>query len=285
MEFEGIETQFNPISPHLSHFGSHDLFSWADQEELFSSAFTTLPETTTPQIPVPNQEPVPVQETQYQYNSSTGSTDFRIKNVTNASPKPVQKLDGQNSSSSSEMASLCKTESKSAILERKRRAHYNQSLFNLRTLVPKITKMDKASTIKDAIEYIRELQEEERNLSKADLCKSEFKEAEYEEEASINGNISFSGNNELGSPLIELLEISIMQIGENLAMVSISCKKMRGAMAKVCKALESLNYLKIIASNFTVVSQLSVLYTLHVETEMGSLELKEKIEMAIYNAN
>ncbi|KAF7072093.1 hypothetical protein CFC21_077273 [Triticum aestivum] len=48
--------------------------------------------------------------------------------------------------------------------ERDRRMRLNEKLYAIRGVVPNITKMDKASIIQDAIAYIEELQEQERQI-------------------------------------------------------------------------------------------------------------------------
>ncbi|XP_044983286.1 transcription factor BHLH6-like isoform X1 [Hordeum vulgare subsp. vulgare] len=50
------------------------------------------------------------------------------------------------------------------ISERDRRRRLNEKLYAIRGVVPNITKLDKASIIQDAIAYIEELQEQERQL-------------------------------------------------------------------------------------------------------------------------
>ncbi|PUZ75466.1 hypothetical protein GQ55_1G171600 [Panicum hallii var. hallii] len=50
------------------------------------------------------------------------------------------------------------------VTERRCRRRLNDRLYALRRVVPNITKMDKASVLKDAIEYILQLQQLERQL-------------------------------------------------------------------------------------------------------------------------
>ncbi|KAJ0030128.1 hypothetical protein Pint_13995 [Pistacia integerrima] len=54
--------------------------------------------------------------------------------------------------------------SKNIVSERNRRKKLNERLFALRAVVPNISKMDKASIIKDAIDYIQELHDQERRI-------------------------------------------------------------------------------------------------------------------------
>ncbi|OMO87182.1 hypothetical protein COLO4_20756 [Corchorus olitorius] len=54
--------------------------------------------------------------------------------------------------------------SKNIVSKRNRRKKLNERLFALRVVVPNIIKMDKASIIKDVIDYIQELHEQESRI-------------------------------------------------------------------------------------------------------------------------
>ncbi|XP_006657813.1 transcription factor UDT1 [Oryza brachyantha] len=56
--------------------------------------------------------------------------------------------------------------SKNLVAERKRRGRLNGNIFALRAVVPKITKMSKEATLSDAIEHIKNLQNEVLELQR-----------------------------------------------------------------------------------------------------------------------
>uniref|UniRef100_A0A3N7G8G8 BHLH domain-containing protein n=1 Tax=Populus trichocarpa TaxID=3694 RepID=A0A3N7G8G8_POPTR len=80
-----------------------------------------------------------------------------------------------DSSSPDEAASAIA--SKNTVSERNRRKKLNDKLLELRQAVPKISKLDKASTIKDAIDYIQDLQEQETRLQ-AEIMELESERSE-----------------------------------------------------------------------------------------------------------
>ncbi|KAL7193963.1 hypothetical protein ACSBR2_025575 [Camellia fascicularis] len=198
-------------------------------------------------------------------------------------------------SSSPEGAQSSLAASKNIVSERNRRKKLNDRLFALRAVVPKISKMDKASIIKDAIDYIQELHEQERRIQ-ADLIQLESgklkKNAVFDLDQEIPAlsrlkkkriDHSYDSRRSTTSS-IEDLELSVSYIGEKTVVVSLTCSKRTETMVKLCEVFETLK-LKIIAANITCFSG-RVLKTVFVQADEEEKDhLKRAIESAIATLN
>ncbi|PSS36386.1 Transcription factor bHLH35 like [Actinidia chinensis var. chinensis] len=186
--------------------------------------------------------------------------------------------------------------SKNIVSERNRRKKLNERLFALRSVVPNISKMDKASIIKDAIDYIQELHDQERRIQ-AEILELESGKLSnnamiFDSEEEIPALLrskkkkmeqNFDSGESTVSP-IEDLELRVSYVGEKTVVVSVTCNKRRDTMVKLCEAFESLN-LKIITANITAFSG-RLLKTVFVQAEEEERDhLKIQIETAIAALN
>ncbi|XP_041019192.1 transcription factor bHLH35-like [Juglans microcarpa x Juglans regia] len=185
--------------------------------------------------------------------------------------------------------------SKNIVSERNRRKKLNDRLFALRAVVPNISKMDKASIIKDAIEYIQELQEQERRIQTeiTELESGKLNQNpgyDFEEELPVllrskkkKTDQFYESGGSRTSP-IEVLELRASYMGEKTVVVSLTCSKRTDTMVKLCEVFESLK-LKIITANIAAFSG-RLVKTVFVEADEGEEDqLKFKIETAIAALN
>ncbi|GLU18870.1 hypothetical protein SLE2022_351470 [Rubroshorea leprosula] len=144
--------------------------------------------------------------------------------------------------------------SKTLISERKRRGKMKEKLYALRSLVPNITKMDKASIIGDAVLYVQDLQVK-ANMLKADIAGLEaiLASSEICQESMDNPkNIQFTMNRQPVCKKIE--QMDIFQVEEKMFYIKLVCNRGEGVAVSLYKAIESLTGFKVQNTNLATVS-------------------------------
>ncbi|KAL9390313.1 hypothetical protein Peur_018918 [Populus x canadensis] len=151
--------------------------------------------------------------------------------------------------------------SKNLVTERNRRTRIKTGLFSLSALVPKISKMDKAAILGDAIDYIGELIKDVKNL------RDEIKNAEKEEcrasnmelktsklETCQKGCMSSTKVNQDPSGFVKKerteVQLEVDQIGKRHFLLKFLCEKKRGGFGRLMETIHSLG-LQIHDANIT----------------------------------
>ncbi|GKA41482.1 transcription factor bHLH35 [Tanacetum coccineum] len=187
--------------------------------------------------------------------------------------------------------------SKNIVSERNRRKKLNDRLFALRAVVPNISKMDKASIIKDAIDYIQHLHDQERVIQ-AEIMELESRKLEsgvidYDQEMAFmstekskkkKAEQSFDSGESSRAYPVEILELKVSYVGEKTVLVSLKCRKRRDTMVKICEVFETLK-LNVVTANVTAFSD-TLFKTLFIQAEEEEIDLlKIQIHTAISAVN
>ncbi|XP_048424869.1 transcription factor FER-LIKE IRON DEFICIENCY-INDUCED TRANSCRIPTION FACTOR-like [Pyrus x bretschneideri] len=147
--------------------------------------------------------------------------------------------------------------SRTLVSERKRRGRMKERLYALRSLVPNITKMDKASIVGDAVLYVQDLQMHAKKLN-AEIASLEASLAGADEHMGyLQGSTKtknkkkVSDNNHLVSKGI--IQIDVSQVEEKGFYVKVACNKGQGVATALYKALESLACFNVQSSNLNTI--------------------------------
>ncbi|XVF02464.1 hypothetical protein REPUB_Repub04eG0177600 [Reevesia pubescens] len=150
--------------------------------------------------------------------------------------------------------------SKNLVTERNRRKKIKDGLFKLRALVPKISKMDIAAIFTDAIEYIGDLQEEEKKLQnelrkiEEEDCGNSNAELKSAKLDRLHKDASAVEQNQASSNLVEMekmeVHVEVNQITKREFLIKLYYEHKRGGFAKLMEGIDSLG-LRVIDANVT----------------------------------
>ncbi|KAL6522269.1 hypothetical protein OROHE_016822 [Orobanche hederae] len=158
--------------------------------------------------------------------------------------------------------------SKNLITERNRRKRIKDGIFALRALVPNISKMDRASTLGDAAEYIEKLQETIDNYQNV------LKVMEENECKRLNAKPDQTKLIKLRPDKKETpkeVHVEVCQLGPKDFLLKLICKQKRGGFSSLIEALDSLGGFRVTDANVTTLNG-CVLNVLKVEANRTDVE-------------
>lgn len=190
--------------------------------------------------------------------------------------------------------------SKNLQTERKRRKILKETLFKLRSVVPKITKMDKQSIVRDAISYVLDLQKKVQEIEAEIQALSSSNKPDHSQVVTsemttpqTNANCASIESADMKKSANKvtkqgnILEVDICDAGEGgIYHVRIDGQKEAGLLVKLMRGLESLP-LDIMNSNYFCLDE-AIHSTLTLDGRsmkiLGADKLEEMIRQTIASA-
>ncbi|KAH7443865.1 hypothetical protein KP509_02G053900 [Ceratopteris richardii] len=148
--------------------------------------------------------------------------------------------------------------SKNISSERRRRLKLNEKLYCLRALVPSISKMDKASILADAVQYVRELKQKVDNMEEEIASLEEYKmkivRTPQRHHAAMDGSrkryAQFSTKSRnLAHHIVH--ELDVEKMNDALFYIQIHCMKSSGVLLQLARAIEALDVKIVNASSMS----------------------------------
>ncbi|KAJ9178046.1 hypothetical protein P3X46_009964 [Hevea brasiliensis] len=245
---------------------------------------------------VDNQFGNPTQEDVFDFSAMVPDQNF-IPNITlpnfEADMKEIEEdNDGEEDSSGTITTTTTtrktKTDrSRTLISERRRRGRMKEKLYALRSLVPNITKMDNASIIGDAVQYVQEMQMQAKKL-KNEIAGLEASLAGSDRSQGSTKNLRklhIANNKNLIWK--KIIQMDVFQVEERGFYVRLMCNRGDGVAVSLYRTLESLTSFKIQSSNLTTAAEtLTLTFSLNVkenEKDVNLPNLKLWITGALFN--
>ncbi|XP_041013604.1 transcription factor bHLH90 [Juglans microcarpa x Juglans regia] len=154
--------------------------------------------------------------------------------------------------------------SKNLVTERNRRNRIKDGLFTLRSLVPKISKMDRTAILGDAIGYIQELEEEVKQLQDELMEMNEEDRRKNESELKISTSDQIQGSATTPLPPTQRnqglsssgekkkteVQVEVNQISQRDFLIKFFCEHKRGGFTRLMESLHLLG-LQVADANIT----------------------------------
>ncbi|CAM6094922.1 unnamed protein product [Calypogeia fissa] len=232
-----------------------------------------------------------------------GEMDTKMLDSSDCSDHNMDEHEEKNVSNS--QLGIGRPVSKNLVSERKRRKKLNEGLYTLRALVPRISKMDKASIIGDAIDYVRELQKQVEELQAgisdmeasaageevlssvvAETSGAQVSDARcWEEDGSGNSDDKANGTEDNLSDLTaesseqKILELDVSLMEDQIYHLRIFCTKGPGVFVQLMQSLEAIG-LEVLNANLTSLQD-NILNTFIAEIKDWEMMKTEDVKKAI----
>ncbi|OWM76064.1 hypothetical protein CDL15_Pgr009709 [Punica granatum] len=180
--------------------------------------------------------------------------------------------------------------SKNLLAEQRRRTRLKEKLFALRAIVPKISKMDMAAILIDAMAYIEELKGEMKSLQdelknmEEEECRLNSRESKIPK---LNGENKFSKNSfaaeddrdylYLGLPYKKEVQVEVNQVGKGALLVRLLCEKRAGWFSRLMEALCSSGLIILDANVTTLKDRALTVLRLEGQKDIYPKKLKDSL--------
>ncbi|CAK9314363.1 unnamed protein product [Citrullus colocynthis] len=226
-------------------------------------------------------------------NNSDPNSLFSTLESFNGIMKEVENEDEDEDDTSVENSSFTTSKkpkvdrSRTLISERRRRGRMKEKLYALRSLVPNITKMDKASIVGDAVLYVKELQMQAKKLkSEISVLESSINQTQIIDKDQNQKKIIQTSHPDQFLP-IKIIQLDVFQVEERGFYLRLVCKMGERVAMSLYKVLESLTSFVIQSSNLASASDRFILTaTINVrdcEVDMNLPNLKLWLTGALLN--
>ncbi|XP_057457233.1 transcription factor bHLH18-like [Lotus japonicus] len=170
--------------------------------------------------------------------------------------------------------------------ERKRREKISQQFIALSVLIPGLKKIDKASVLGDAIQYMKQLQEQvklqeeqiKRKSAESVVYVEKSESSVVDDDVSNTSSNSGTANNNVSQPEVEA------RVSENKVLIRIHCDKQEGVLMNILKEIDNL-HLSVINSSALLFGtsklDITIIAEMDEEFRMSVKELARKLRVEL----